>query len=158
MGNAPATGHQMSELIQIGVIAMHQLGMIPQSIADVAGCARSTVVAILNNVELVEKYTNQELVNKLKKSFPDRIFAKCNAVLANIDPDDPNVSQSQRAVIFGVLFDKYLLSTGRATQIIDYKAVTGEVTDIDAKIVELENKLRLGASKQRQITQVDSKG
>lgn len=152
----PATGNQLTELIQIGIISMHQMGMVPQAIADIAGVARTTVTAVLNNAELVDKYTVHELTNKLKKAFPDRIFAKCNAVLANIDPDDPNISQAQKATIFGILFDKYQISTGKATQIIDYHQVVAGIVDVDAKIVELEQSLRLEAPEHVEASDPDS--
>ena len=122
---------------------MHQMGMTPNAIATTAGCARTTVVGILKNAELVRKYTNHDLVSKLKKAFPDRIFAKCSAALESIDLDDASMSQMQRATIFGILFDKHRLSEERATHIVDYGSLSQGVIDIDAKIHALEEKLRL---------------
>ncbi len=147
----PATGNQTSVIIQIGVIAMHQMGMSPRAIADIAGCARSTVNAIINNPDIQEKYANNELVSRLKKSLPDRIFAKANAVLANINPDNPDMSEAQKATVFGILFDKYQISTGQATQIIDFKAVSANIIDVDAKIKELESALKLPNVTPKQI-------
>ncbi len=137
----PASGNNTPEIIQIAVVAMNQLGMVPQSIADIAGCARTTVAAILNNAEIVAKYTNHEVTNQLKKTFPDRIFAKANAVLANINPDCPKMSEAQKATVFGILFDKYRISTDQATHIIDFQAVSAKLIDIDAKMAEKEAQL-----------------
>ena len=147
----PANGNQTPEIIQIAVVAMSQLGMVPQAIADIAGCARTTVIGIINNAEIVAKYSNHEVTNQLKKNFPDRIFAKANAVLANIDPDDAKMSQAQKATVFGILFDKYQISTGKATQIIDFQAVSANIIDVDAKIRELEDKLKLQGAKPKLI-------
>ena len=151
--STPATGNQMSPMIQLGCIAAYQMGMSIAEIARLAGCAYTTVKGIVNNPDLIAKYTNQELTKKLKKQLPDRIFEKASAVLQNINPDDPNMSEAQKATVFGILFDKYRLSSGQATQIVDYNELTSKIVDVDAQITELEDKLKLGgiASTQQQI-------
>jgi DNA-binding LacI/PurR family transcriptional regulator len=153
----PATGNQMPPMTQLGCIAAYQMGMSIAEIARMAGCAYTTVKGIVNNPDLVAKYTNHELTNKLKKQFPDRIFAKAHAMLDNINPDAANLSEAQKATIFGILFDKYRLSTGQATQIVDYNELTGKVHDIDAQITELEDKLQLDAGKDSTQQQIEEK-
>ena len=148
--NAPPTGNQMAPMIQIGCIAAYQAGMSIAEIARLAGCAYTTVKGIVNNPDLIAKYTNSELGNQLKKQFPDRIFEKASAVLQNINPDNPGMSEPQRATVFGILFDKYRLSSGQATQIVDYNELTSKIVDVDAQITELEGKLKLDGNKSTQ--------
>ena len=146
----PATGNQVLPIIQVGVIAMHQLGQSTQAIADAAGIARTTVTAIINNPDIAAKYTNSALTNRLKRHLPDKIFNKLNAVLDNIDPDCKDMTEQQKATVFGILFDKHRIATNQATTIIiDYAEVTENIVDVDAKIVELENKLQIEASKNK---------
>lgn len=148
----PATGNQVLPIIQVGVIAMHQLGQSTQAIADAAGIARTTVVAIINNPDIVTKYTNNDLTNRLKRHLPDKIFNKLNAVLDNIDPDCKDMTEQQKATVFGILFDKHRIATNQATTIIDYAEVSENIIDVDAKIVELEKKLQIeGAKPPKQI-------
>jgi len=137
------TGNQMPPMIQIGCIAAYQLGMSISAIAEMAGCAYTTVKAIVNNPDLVARYTNNELSAKLKKQFPDEIFNKARAMLQNINPDDAAMSQPQRATVFGILFDKHRLASDQATHIVDYTKLSGKIVDVDAKIRELEDQLQI---------------
>ena len=142
----PASGNNIVPIIQIGVIAMHQLGISVQEIAGTAGIARSTVDAIINNPDIVAKYTNHDVTTHLKKIFPDKIFNKCSAILDNIDPN-AKMSEPQKATVFGILFDKHRIATNQATTIIDYAEVSANIIDVDAKITELEAKLQIKAPK-----------
>ena len=62
------------------------------------------------------------------------------------------MSETQKATVFGILFDKHRIATNQATQIIDYAEVTANIIDVDAKIAEFEAKLKLtGPTQHKQI-------
>lgn len=141
----PASGATIPMIVQVGCIAMHQLGANITEISEASGIARSTVRAIIENPDIQSKYSTSEFTNRLKKSFPDRIFAKANALLESLNLNDPKLTEYQKVGMFGILFDKYRIASGQATSIIDYNETVGSIKDIDAKIIELEGKLRLDA-------------
>lgn len=139
MSDTPHTGNQVPPDRKQIVVGLLQAGLPIEKIAKALKMSNSTVIALKNKKD--EIVAPDTLVS-IKKGLAAKFWQKADNSLNNITDDKLATLKADRlAVTAAILTEKALLMEGKATNIVDYRALSDDIIDVDAQIVALEAKV-----------------
>ena len=119
------------------IIALHERGLNQTEIAKVLGCSKAAISKRLNKID-----KQLQSAEGFKQGESAILRFKVAQLLENVDHAKIK-KMTARDSIWGaaVLYDKMLLSEGRATEIQDVRQLTASVEDMRRQREELEAEL-----------------
>lgn len=114
--------------------------------AKAVGCARQTVDQWLNSGDQDFAEALQAAREAYDASIPHRLAAAMDGALAQIVKKLPEADARASATIYGILFDKRQISSGKAT------SISSKSEDIDKRLNDIGAKLENMAERHRRTT------
>lgn len=139
MSDAPHTGNQINPDRKQVVIGLLHAGYTVERIAKALKMSPNSIVALKSKKDEI---VAADKLDSIKKGLAAKFWQKADNSLNNItDEKLLKLNADRLAVTAAILTEKALLMEGKATNIVDYRALSEDIIDVDAQIVELEKKV-----------------
>ncbi len=136
-----STHNRQTQLINV----LKEIGYTEAQIVEVINLPKKEIKKALHDPQI-----DQDEIDKIKKGLSGRLWRKANDILNIITPEKLKfIDPAKLAVILGITLEKALLLDGKATKIVSYQELTGEILDIDAKIRTLEVRKQITSGEQQ---------
>lgn len=137
MGHAKNPGKEISVERKNALAALRYAGYSQEQCAKILRMGYAQVNALVRKMPPIP-----EDVEKIKKGLAGKVWNNADRALdAMTDEKLMDSSAAQLSIIAATQIDKGLLLEGKATQIVDYRAINEEMECLDAEYVELQRKI-----------------